>query len=326
MLSFFQKATLTQYLLGFLFIAICWIPTFFLVPVEKVAEEVLQYDSILKAGFSNVYALNALALVITLISALILNHLTTEFGLTGKLMTMGVFFFGILSISISSFTVMNPYIFINFFLFFFIRNLFRLPDVENPIPLLFNASLMLSIASFYFFNIIFLFIVIWIALMMHRTNSWRNYVSSIIGLILPYLFILTWYFWSDQLQDYMLIFTKKSYFEFKSLSSLRIPDLIILLPITFFLIIAILKTYTSLGEKNISLRRNLIISIYYLIVSVIIFVLFAPELNAALIIIVPASLIMANAYSDLRNYKWYNISFSILLVLIIVNQYLKFFF
>lgn len=326
MLSYFQKAHLSNYIIGFIIVIICWIPTFFLIPKEIVADEVLQYDSILKAGFTNVYALNGLALIITLISALILNHLTTEFGMTGKLMTMGMFFFSLLSVSISSFTVMNPYIFINFFLFFFIRNLFRLPNVENPIPLLFNASLMLSIASLYFFNIIFLFIVIWISLMMHRTNSWRNYVASIIGLVVPYLFILTWYYWSDQLQDYILIFTDKSYFDFKSIMSIGIPDLIIAGIVITFLTIAIFKTFTHLGEKNISLRRNLIISIYFLIATVIIFILFGSELNAALIIIVPAALIMSNAFSDLRKYKLYNISFSILLVLIILNQYLKFFF
>lgn len=221
---------------------------------------------------------------------------------------------------------MNPYIVINFFLFFFIRNIYRLPSVENPIPLIFNSSLMLGLASLYFLNIILLTIIIWLGLLLHRTNSWRNFMASIIGVIIPYLFILTWYYWSDQLQDYFLILSERSFFTFNTIISIDIPDLIISVVISFFIVLGVLKTFVSLGEKNINLRRNLIITIYFLIFIVIIFILFATGLNAALLIVVPASLILSNAFHNLRNYKIYNIVFVVLFTLIIFNQYLKFFY
>jgi len=324
MLSSFRKAYLLHYFLGFIFIVVCWIPTF-IISQETIGAEVFQYDSILKAGLSNVYLLNGLALFITLISSLISNHLTTEFGLTGKLMTFGVFFFSILAVSISSFTIMNPYILINFFLFFFIRNIFCLPNSENPIPLVFNASLILSIASFYFFDIVFLIVIIWIGLLIHRSGSWRNYLASLIGLLVPYFFILTWYYWSDQLQDYLLLFTNRAFIGFYSPLSIRIPDLIIVSIIAVLLVIGVFKTIFRLNEKSINLRRNIIVTIYYLFTTILIFILFAPGSNASLIIVLPATLIMSNAFSDLRDFKWYNIVFSILLGMIVINQYLKFF-
>lgn len=324
MLSSFRKAYLFHYFLGFIFIVLCWTPTFFL-SQEIIATEVLNYDAILKMGFTNVYLLNALALFITLVSTLILNHLTTEFGLTGKLMTIGFFLFSLLSVSVSSFTIMNPYILINFFLFFFIRNIYRLPSVENPIPHVFNSSLMLSLASLYFFNIIFLVVIFWIGLLIHRANSWRNYLVGIVGLILPYLFILTWYFWSDQLEDYLLIFNKNSLYTFESVFSIGISDFIVILFISVLLIIAVLKTMVRLNEKSINLRRNLIITIYYLLATILIFIFFGSGLSTALIIVVPSALLMSNAFHDLKNFKWYNVSFSILLILIFINQYLKFF-
>jgi hypothetical protein len=325
MLSSFRKAYMFHYLIGFLFVVVCWIPTF-LIPQEIVANEVFHNDSIIKIGFSNILLLNLLGLLVTLVSALVLNHLVTEYGMTGKLMTMGIYFFSFLSVSISSFTMMNPFILINFFLFFFIRNIYRLPNSENPVPIIFNSALMLSIASLYFFKIIFLFVIIWIGLFVHRSTSWRNFVTSIIGMIIPYLFIMTWYYWSDQLQDFMLNFSVKVSFQLHSALSLKMIDFIIILIIAAFLIVGVLKTLARLNEKNINLRRNLIITIYYLLATIGIFILFAPELNAALIIIIPAAVIMSNAYHDLRNYKWYNVSFTVLLFLIFINQYLKLFF
>lgn len=322
MLSFFTKAYVLNYLLAFIFIIICWLPAF-LIPQSHVASEVLQYDTILKTGFTNIYLLNFLGLFVTIISALILNYLTTENGITGKLMTMGIFFFSILSVSLSSFTIMNPFILINFFLFFFIRNLYRLPHVENPIPLVFNASLMLGIASLYFFKILFLILVIWIALIVHRSNSWRNYIASIIGIVGPYVFILTWYFWSDQLNDFILKMDMMFHFKMNSVFPMDINDVIILIAISTIITIGVFKTIMRLTEKNINLRRNLIISIYFLIIALIIVIIFGQGIKSLLVTIIPASIILSNAFYNLRRYKFYNILFSILTALIIINQYLK---
>jgi len=324
MLSFFKKAYFLNYLTAFIIIIICWLPAFF-IPQDSISLEVLQYDSILKSGFNNVYLLNSFGLFVTLISALILNYLSTENGFTGKLMTMGIFFFSILSVSLSPFAIMNPFILINFFLFFFIRNLYRLPNVENPIPLVFNASLMLGLSSLYFFKIIFLVLVVWVALIIHRLNSWRNYIASIIGIIVPYLFVITWYFWSDQLNDFILKMEMMFIFRLNTDLSLGINDLIILVIIAGLIIIGVFKTITHLTEKNINLRRNLIISIYFLIIALIIVVIFGQGIKSLLITIIPASIILSNAFYDLRRYRFYNIFFSVLIVFIMINQFLKLF-
>jgi hypothetical protein len=240
-------------------------------------------------------------------------------------MTMGIFFFSILSVSLSPFAIMNPFILINFFLFFFIRNLYRLPNVENPIPLVFNASLMLGLSSLYFFKIIFLVVVVWVALIIHRLNSWRNYIASIIGIIVPYLFVITWYFWSDQLNDFILKMEMMFIFRLNTDLSLGINDLIILVIIAGLIIIGVFKTTTHLTEKNINLRRNLIISIYFLIIALIIVVIFGQGIKSLLITIIPASIILSNAFYDLRRYRFYNIFFSVLIVFIMINQFLKLF-
>lgn len=324
MLSSFRNAYLFHYLVGSMFIVLCWLPTFFM-PHDIVAAEIFSSDSIIKTGFSNLLLLNILALLVTLVSALVMNYIITEYGITGKLMTMGIFFYSWLSVAISTFTVMNPFILINFFLFFFIRNLFRLPNEENPVPTIFNAAFMLSLASLYFFKIIFLIVIIWVALFIHRNSAWRNFATSLIGLVVPYVFIFTWYFWSDQLNDFLLNFSVKVSFIINKALNISTLDFIILSYTAIFLVIGVLKTLARLNEKNINLRRNLIISIYYLFATIVIFVLFAPDSGAALIIVIPAGTLMANAYYDLRNFKWYNMAFGILLLLILTNQYLKFF-
>lgn len=198
-----------------------------------------------------------------------------------------------------------------------------MPIVENPIPLVLNASLMLGIASLYFIKILMLIIVVWIALIIHRTNSWRNYVASIIGIIMPYIFIVTWYFWSDQLSDFVLKIKMMMTIKLNTDISIGTTDLIILIIASIFIIIAGFKTYTHLTEKNINLRRNLIISIYFLIVSLIVVILFGSGVNSLLITIIPASIILSNAFHNLRRIKLYNISFLVLAVFIIINHYLK---
>lgn len=324
MLSSFRNNYLYNYLLAFGFVLICWIPTF-IIGKDSVSTAVFHSDSILRMGVTNVHLLNGIALAVIIVTALMINQLTTEYGFSGKLMTMGIYFFSVLAVSLPSFTLMNPFILINFFLLFFIRNIFRLPETQNPVAVVFNASIMLGIASLYFAHLLFLILIVWIGIMIHRINMWRNYFISLIGAFLPYLFILTWYYWSDQLDDYLLkISSYKAYFLAPVTLDLYSTLLIVLLGLLIML--SLLKTIYRLSEKNINLRRNLIVTIYYFLFSVVLFLLFAQDANTLLIVAVPSALLLSNAFHNLRNYRWYDIAFGLISLMILTGQYIKLFY
>ena len=63
----------------------------------------------------------------------------------------------------------------------------------------FDAALMLSLGSLFYFPTILLLPLVWVALNDFRPFQWREWAMPFIGVALPYLYLATWYFWNDEL-------------------------------------------------------------------------------------------------------------------------------
>jgi hypothetical protein len=78
----------------------------------------------------------------------------------------------------------------------------------------FDAALLLSVGSMFYFNMIFLIVIIWIALITLRPFIWREWIFTLIGLLIPYLILFFYYYMMD-LDIKSLLGTYKSYFLYK---------------------------------------------------------------------------------------------------------------
>ena len=322
MLRFFQKAYLSQYIVLFLLTILFWTPSVIL-KSGYTSESTPAFELILRAGMLNPFILNGIALITILLTGLFMNNLAGDFGFSRKLSTTTMFLFLLFASSLTSFTTLSPFLLINVFLLFFIRSIFILPDSEDSIPLIFNASLILGIASFFYLPVIIFVVLIWFSLIIHRSNAWRNYTASFAGIILPHILMMTWYFWNDDLESYFIPWT-----DFLNISTnfthLTISiDLIIIVIYLALLIIAAFGIMAHLTEKNISLRRNLIITLYYFVFTLIIILFFSVNLTSAMLILIPGTLILTRFLADIKHVKFFNTSFLIITILILINQYYR---
>ncbi|MBN2613974.1 MAG: hypothetical protein JXB00_20620 [Bacteroidales bacterium] len=62
----------------------------------------------------------------------------------------------------------------------------------------FDTALMVSFSGLIYFNSLFFIIFIWLGLIILRTPKWREWVFSIIGFILPFLFLMAYYYFFDK--------------------------------------------------------------------------------------------------------------------------------
>jgi len=72
-------------------------------------------------------------------------------------------------------------------------------DDDKPDNAIFSASLFIGLASLISYNNIIFIPLIWISFIVFQNYSWRYIPITIAGLIVPYLFFLTYLFWTDQL-------------------------------------------------------------------------------------------------------------------------------
>ncbi len=77
--------------------------------------------------------------------------------------------------------------------------LFSSMDSPKVIEYIISASLLLSLASFLSYTVFFLFPMVWLSFMAFQQYSYKYVIASLIGFFLPYYFLLSYLFLSDQL-------------------------------------------------------------------------------------------------------------------------------
>lgn len=322
MVRFFQSAYLTRYILIFFLAAIYWIPTFIVKPVFT-GESLPAFKALLWLIGNNFYMSASLAFIITLISALAFNQLCSEFGISDRVSTISGFLFVVLASSSSFFTTMSPFILATFLLLLLIRNLFAIPNSNYPIPLAYNSGFLVGLAALFYTQIALLILVVWMALYIHRAESWRSYVVSTIGLASPFLFAFVWYFWTNQLDNFISLWVNLfKVGDLKQFIEMSFIDLANAVIIFFFVLYAMLKVLAGLREKSINLRRNLMISFYFFVI-VVLMVLISGQPEGMYLFVLPSGILLVQTLNKPSKERLVNMVLTLLIFLILATQYAK---
>jgi len=301
---------------------IIWIPAF-IIPENYTGIISYAYGILLEIAGGNNLIITAVSFVLTIFTALLLNKVAIDNGLIGKVSTIVFVLYILISGSLTGCFHNNPVVWINFLMVFVWSALMKLPYSRNTLPIIFNASFLTGIASLFNSQLVFMFVLIWLAIFIHRIVTWRNLVVTLVGITMPYFLLLSWFFFKGQLLE-------ESYDLFNSLMF----DISVVYPVdylnilTFTMLIGItavsvLGTMGSLTENSINRRRNLLITVVNFFVAFAILIVFSKTLVNILLLAVPVVLLTGYWFSHVRTSKWYNFTLIVLLVFIILNQYLN---
>lgn len=105
-------------------------------------------------------------------------------------------------ISVSSFTLyqelFSEILISVVFVLFIINRIFGIISDRAVSLKYLDAGILLAVGSLFYFNIIFLLPFLWISQFTLRQFNWREFLYTLIGLALPFLYILTGYFIYDK--------------------------------------------------------------------------------------------------------------------------------
>jgi len=324
MIKFFSTGYLSRYFLLVLLALFIWIPSF-LFPHSYSGISSFAFDQLSYLTDQNLYVQTIIAFILTLTTAFIINKIAVDNGLSSKASTLVAFLYIMLTSVLLGESHNNPVIWINFILVFVLANLLRLPYAKNTIPILFNASFFVGIASFFYPQLVFLIVFVWLSIIIHKVVTWRNFVVTMIGILLPYFFLLTWFFYMNHILENSFVLFDLLHID---ISPVFLTDPIDIITSAIFVVLIFISTFgitNSLNEKNINLRRNLTITIFYLITAFLILVFFSKSIISTILLSIPSALIIGHWLSTIKKEKWYNIALSVAMFLIILNQYVDLF-
>jgi hypothetical protein len=327
LIKFFRSSFLIQYFFLILVTAAIWIPGFManpglpaepglITPLYNLAHYLLKlFDA----------ASPALAVTIIIISAMTLNNILIYHELTPKNNLLPAFLFIVLMGSNPLSLCTYPVVLALPFFTWFLHTIFRINDEPENYMAVFNASILISVISMIYPAAIILFVCIWMILLVFGTFTGRNLIISVIALVLPYIYLFLYFFWTDQLTEaldaYRVYFLEIFHFRI----TFEIWQAFIWgIFIVFMLAPAFMRITSTLSSFSINFRKKMSAT-GWLLAFTFPMIIFHGQADYNSLIFLPASIMIAHYYHLFKKSVWNEIVFLLFLLLILAHNYLQLF-
>lgn len=322
MINYFSTSVVSRYIFLFLFVIYCWL-TSINYPVLEVNSSGLLFPELIPRLGTLPLVSFFITFAVYLASIFMLNYIAVKQHITGLISLLTMLFYILITASFTSYFSFNLLAWVSLLLIVVLFYTLTLHNREDSIKNAFNAGFFLGIGSVLFPPLVYLIFIVWISILLHRENNWRAYVSSILGLSAPFVFVLTWFFLNDKLLDAILVLKEEL------IPQLSFPDWSVKQAVLFGILflfgsVISLKILGSLGEKNINLRRNLLVLVTFFAFITLITLLFIKSVLAYILAAIPLALLTANLTDKSKPNKWVNWGLSVLTLVIIVFHLIGF--
>jgi len=305
-------------------VAVLWIKPLFYSPFAFAFDDNAMpfYETILRIlVFINIRILFPLiSFILILVQSYLLIRINNKYRLIDSRTYLPSLFYLLMVSSINPLYIFGPVYFAGIFLLMAIERVLASHKQDIALSHFFDASLLISLGSLFYFHLIYFIFILWIALVLMRTIKWREWMVTIIGALVPYLFVFMVYFmvYNSPAHFFETIksqYTKSTLTGFKQLSTSYIIFVVYLL---FLMIISSYHTFLVFQAKNISTRKYTSLLLWIFFISLIIYAL-VPGVSLEIFLIVSFSIPyqLSHYFIMTRFKKLASLLFMVLFLLII---------
>lgn len=268
---------------------------------------------------NNPYIFSILTVLSIYVQAIWLNIIASQYRLFIHSTYLVSFSFIALSSLHPSFSSFSPLLLVNFLLILSISELLKLKNAQNANKHLFNLGFYIMIAGLIHFSAIFIIFFLFFALLVLRPFNIREWVISLLGLLMPVYFLFVYLFCTDSLAQFSL-WPELSLSIHHQISA-PIYTFVLSLGLFIWMSISIFTMQTQLKKAPIYIRRCWISFSFLLATSLFVSFFTIDQIQGVWIICLPAlSLILTQAFQNERKAKLNTISFYFALALVLFCQ------
>ena len=200
---------------------------------------------------------SSIAFILILAGAFLLNYISNKSEIFSKQTFLPALFYIVLMSINTKIQVVHPILFSNLFLLLALYVLLNAYRRDAAFANAFNAGALISLSTLFYFPNIIYFPLLGFALTILRTFNWREWLISFFGVIVPFAFLLTYYFWNDQLIFFLQKIKSFVHFvpDFKNVLAAyqSVPLIVggIVLLLSFFSIFNSLSSSSQKSKKSI---------------------------------------------------------------------------
>ncbi len=187
----------------------------------------------------------------------------------------------------------------------------------------FNASVLIAIASLFYFNYLYLVVILWINLIIVRGPKIREMILSILGVAVIWYFVFSYFYINDiSFSGFGQKFILK--LKFNDFFSIDLSEKITRLYIITLFTLSILSLFKYFNNLKIDIRNNLKLLFSIFIVGLLLIILTSASIEMVHLIAIPVSLFISNYLISMKKVFWSNVFLAGLILLTVFNVYFGF--
>ncbi len=293
-----------------------------LLPVNECASSTsLVYNFLFGGIAGNPVVAALLGFVLLLSETIFLIHIFHINKLTKNAYFTGLIYFLLMS-SNPVLLTLNPVQIAAFFLIASLYCIFKIYDSKEPYQYIFDAAFLLSIASFFYFPALLMMIGMWIVMIAYTLNKWREWVISLIGIVMPYFlfvsllyltnnFELVYYIHFEQLTSAKLYFSYTENIYFLGFMSF----------VTILSILSVLFVQKNIIDIEIYQRKKIVANTILMVVAFVVLFMSPYYMRGFSIVYIYAAYFIAEYLTRTKRKIIAEILFLIILLFIIAENY-----
>jgi len=286
---------------------ILWIPALFNIPIHhqtaSVENTTFVFNWLFKLMSFHPKASVILALIIVIIEAYMLIGLNLKYIFIENKTYLPSLLFVIFASIFSSYQMLHPLLIANFFILLAIEKTFIFEKSTNKLKRYFEGGFLLGLGTLIYPNIFVFIVVIWLTQIILRAFNWREWLTSILGLITPFVFYLAILFLRGGMDGLfqklgLLVFSPIEKLQFSFYSAVAVGFIVLII------VLSMLIGFQAVSAKKISTRKYFSLFFWFTLYVIALFFThpsFGLELTVTLAI--PLSMICSVFFIEIRS-KW----------------------
>ena len=267
--------------------------------------------------FSNII----LAGILIFIQALLLNYLINHYNLLGKPTFLPALMFITVSGLFTPFLVLSPPLVCNFLLIWMLFKLFSFYKSHDAGSTAFDLGMIVAVGSLIYLPFIYLFLVIWIALVIFRPFNWREWVAGIIGYVTIFFFLAVYYYLNNSLEQFYSLWLPLAA-KFPDSIDINYYNYLVLIPVIVILVLCFFTIRQNFFRSYVQIRKSFQLLFVVFIIAGLSFYINAPfQLNHFLLCAVPAAVFLSYYFLYATRKWFYELLFGLLLISIVYFQF-----
>ncbi|NVO18736.1 MAG: hypothetical protein HXX13_03500 [Bacteroidetes bacterium] len=271
MLRKISKLTfLVQVLIYFGLLALLWVPAI-LHPHQPIhlASEGPFYTWLTNIISNHDSVSVSIALIIVILLSIVLYFLGSGNDIVPRENFLPAIFYILLLSWNPQLTVMNPTLPAALFVILAISTLMRLYGEPEPFRQVFMVAVFVGMASLFYLPSVYLMFMVWITLITYRVTSWREWIIALLGFLVPFIYLFSWYFWNDEFIKGSNVIINAIDDPGLSIKELTMNEAVWVIATGFMLILSMLAFYNVIQDKLISIRRKSLVLINFVIATIL---------------------------------------------------------